>query len=332
MPYTHLTENERYVISHLTCAGFSLREIARRIKRHHTTISRELKRNDDPVYADTVYWYDWTHPEALTRRRKARHHRRRSNQRLVNYVERKLRDDWSPEIIAEKLTINYPDDDDMRVSHETIYRWIYGDARVGGTLYQHLRRRRKKRRRQKRYGSGRRFIPGRISISERPAIVETRERFGDWEGDTIEGKKSTGYMATHIERKSRYLIAAKLCDKKAESLTLQSIKAFQRIPKRMRHTLTVDNGREFAHFKELEDKTGLTVYFADPYSAWQRGTNENTNGLLRQYFPKGTDFRNVGEEELAFAVKKLNHRPRKCLCYQSPQEVFRKASNGALAS
>jgi IS30 family transposase len=139
MPYTHLTENERYVISHLTCACFSLREIARRIKRHHTTVSRELKRNDDSVYEDTVYWYDWTHPAALKRRHKARHQRRKSNQRLIDYVERKLREDWSPEIIAEKLKIDYPDDDEMRVSHETIYRWIYLDAKEGGTLYHHLR-------------------------------------------------------------------------------------------------------------------------------------------------------------------------------------------------
>ncbi len=332
MPYTHLTENERYVISHLTCASFPLREIARRIKRHHTTVSRELKRNDDPVYKDTVYWYDWTHPEALKHRHKARHQRRRSNQRLVDYVGRKLREDWSPEIIVEKLKINYPDDDEMRVSHETIYRWIYLDAKEGGTLYHHLRRRRKKRRKQKRYDSGRRFMSGRVSISERPTIVETRKRFGEWEGDAIEGKKSTGYMTTHVERKSRYLIAAKLLDKKAESLTLKSIKAFWHIPKKMRKILTVDNGKEFARFKELEYKTGLTVYFADPYSAWQRGTNENTNGFLRQYFPKGTDFRKVTEEALAFAVKKLNHRPRKCLGYQSPQEVFSKTSNGALAT
>jgi IS30 family transposase len=331
MPYTHLTENERYVISHLSVAGFSLREIARRIKRHHTTVSRELERNG-PEYDCTVYWYDWTHPMALKRRHKARHHRRQSNPHLVKYVIRKLRDDWSPETIAEKLKIEYPENDKMRVSHETIYRWIYLDANEAGILYHHLRRRRKKRRRQKRYGSGRRFIPGRVSISERPAIVETRERFGDWEGDTVEGKKSTGYFATHVERKSRYLIAAKLTNKKAESLTSKSIKAFWRIPKKMRKTLTVDNGKEFARFKKLEDKTGLTVYFADPYSAWQRGTNENTNGLLRQYFPKGTDFRNVSEEDLAFAVKKLNHRPRKRLNYQSPYEVFWKAKNGALTT
>ena len=146
----------------------------------------------------------------------------------------------------------------------------------------------------------------------------------------MEGKKSTGYMATHVERRSRFLIAAKLLDKRAESLTSESVKAFCRIPKEMRKTLTVDNGKEFARFKELENQTGLTVYFADPYSAWQRGTNENTNGLLRQYFPKGTDFRNVTAEELAFAVKKLNHRPRKCLGYQSPYEVFWNTSSGAL--
>ena len=331
MPYTHLTENERYVISHLSIAGFSLREIARRINRHHSTVSRELERNG-PEYDCTVYWYDWTHPRALKRRYKARHHRRQSNPHLVKYVIRKLRVDWSPEIIAAKLKIDYPDDDAMRLSHETIYRWIYLDASKGGTLHYHLRRKRKKRRRQKRYGSGRRFIPGRVSISERPNIVETRERFGDWEGDTVEGKKSTGYMATHVERKSRYLIAVKLTDKKAESLTSKSIKAFWRVPKKMRKTLTVDNGKEFANFKELENKTGLTVYFADPYSAWQRGTNENTNGLLRQYFPKGTDFKKVTEEDLAIAVKKLNHRPRKCLGCRSPHEVFWKTPIGALAT
>jgi IS30 family transposase len=331
MSYTHITEKERYVISHLSVAGFSLREIARRIKRHHTTIRRELKRNG-PKYDCTVYWYNWTHPRALKRRHKARHHRRQSSHRLVTYVTHKLRQDWSPEIIAEKLKIDYPDDGEMRVSHETIYRWIYLDANGGGTLYHHLRRKRKKRRRQKGYGSGRRFIPGRVGISERPDIVDTRERFGDCEGDTIEGKKSTGYMATHVERKSRYLIAAKLSDKKAESLALKSIKAFWRIPKKLRKTLTVDNGKEFARFKELEGKTGLTVYFADPYSAWQRGTNENTNGLLRQYFPKGTDFNNVTEVDLAFAVKKLNHRPRKCLDYRSPHQVFWNRQNGALAT
>ncbi len=331
MSYTHLTENERYVISHLHIADFSLREIARRLNRHHTTISRELKRQD-PLYDETVYWYDWTHPEALKRRRKPRHHRRHHNRRLANYISSKLKLDWSPETISAKLKIDYPNNDEMRVSHETIYRWLYVDAKQGGKLYCHLRRRRKKRRKQKKYGAGRRFIPGRISIAERPAIVEARERFGDWEGDTVEGKKGSGCIATHVERKSRYLIAAKLENKKAQSLSWESIKAFYRIPKKLRNTLTVDNGKEFSQFKEIESKTGLSVYFADPYSAWQRGTNENTNGLLRQYFPKGTDFKNVSKENLAIAVKKLNHRPRKCLNYRSPHEVLLSSVRGALAT
>ena len=139
-------------------------------------------------------------------------------------------------------------------------------------------------------------------------------------------------MATHVERKSRYLIAAKLNNKRAETLTIQSTRAFRRIPKKMRQTLTVDNGKEFSGFKELEDKTGLTVYFADPYSAWQRGTNENTNGLLRQYFPKGSDFSKITENDIATVVKKINHRPRKCLRYRSPHEALWKTANGALAT
>jgi IS30 family transposase len=194
----------------------------------------------------------------------------------------------------------------------------------------HLRRRHKYRRRQKRSGSGRRFIPGRISIDQRPSIVDMRECFGDWEGDTLEGKKGSGGLATHVERKCRYLIAGKLPDKKAATMTRQSITSFRKTPRILRQTLPVDNGREFSNFKKLEKRTGLKVYFADPYAAWQRGTNENTNGLLRQYFPKGTDFRNIPEKDSAMVVKKLNNRPRKCLNYQTPHEVFSQTLRGAL--
>ncbi len=331
MSYTHFTEKERYVISHLKLAKFSLREIARRLGRSHTSISREIKRNG-PTYApDAVYWYYVTHPVAEKRRCKARSHRRQNYQPLVEYVEDRLRMDWPPEVIAARIRSDYPDDERMRISHETIYRWVYLDASQGGTLHRHLRRRHPRRRRQTRYGSGRRFIPGRVSIDQRPAVVETRERFGDWEGDTLEGAKGKGALATHVERKSRYLIAAKLSDKKAVTMNAQSIAAFQKLPRLMRQTLTVDNGKEFSQFKALEAKTGLNVYFADPYAAWQRGTNENTNGLLRFYFPKGTDFLAVTEEELHFIIEKVNHRPRKCLNYQTPYEVFFENSHGALA-
>jgi len=329
MSHQHLSEKERYVISHLQYS-FSIREIARRLGRHHSTISREFKRAK-ARHPWTIYYYDWSHPLALERRQKPRHLRRRNNQRLVAYVESKIRLEWSPEEIANRIRMDYPDDDQMRISHETIYRWTYLDSSAGGTLYQSLRRNRKKRRKQRRYGTGRRFMADRISIDQRPEVVANRQRFGDWEGDTIQGKPGTGCVATMVERKSRYLVAAKLENKKASTLTEKCVKAFGSIPRVMRKTLTVDNGSEFANFKEIEKKTRLTIYFADPYAAWQRGANENSNGLLRQYFPKGIDFRNTDENAVAEAVKRLNNRPRKCLGYRTPHEVFWPMARGALA-
>jgi transposase, IS30 family len=326
MSYTHLTARDRYVISHLN-GMMSCREIARRLGRHHTTIIREIKRNKPP---HSTYWYYFIERDVELKRHVARCFRRQSHVPLVEYVEDKLRLDWPPEAIAAKLKLDYPDDERMRISHETLYRWIYLDALQGGDLHQHLRRRHKKRRRQTRYGTGRRFIAGRVSISERPPIVETRERFGDWEGDTLEGKKGCGHLATHVERRSRYLVAAKLSDKKAATMTQATTRSFWQLPKILRQTLTVDNGKEFSQFKELEAKTGLRVYFADPYAAWQRGTNENTNGILRHYYPKGFDFTTISDEELEVVVKKINNRPRKCLGYRSPAEVMRQALRGAL--
>lgn len=329
MPYHHFTPDERYVIAHLSIAGFSLREIGRRIGRHHASISREIRRNRPTFADDAVYWYDAAGSYAKERRLRPRHSRRR-HERLVSYVISKLCLDWPPEAIAGRLRIDYPDDESMRICHETIYRWIYEDSRNKGTLHAHLRRRHKYRRRQMRYGSGRRFIPGRVSIDLRPSMVAARERFGDWEGDTVEGKKGTSHLATQVERRSRYLLASKLTNKRASTMTVQSIQMFRKIPRKLRHTLTVDNGKEFSLFKEIERKTGLLVFFADPYAAWQRGTNENTNGLLRFYFPKGTDFNAIREKDLELVVRKLNNRPRKCLNYQTPREVFHQALNGAL--
>jgi IS30 family transposase len=327
MPYHHFTRDEQYVITYMVLADFSLRKIARELGRHHTSVSREIKRNR-PTYADdAVYWYEAAEYFANIRRHKARHHRKQY-EKLHSYVVSRLKLGWSPETIAGRMKVDYPDDHIMRISHETIYEWIYRDSKNKGDLHLHLRRRHKYRRRQKRYGSGRRFIPGRVSIDLRPPEVDRRERFGDWEGDTMEGGRGSGGLATHVERKCRYLIAAKLSDKKAATMTQASVRYFKRIPRTFRRTLTVDNGKEFSQFKELEKKTGLKVYFADPYAAWQRGTNENTNGLLRQYFPKGTDFRQVSKKDIALVVKKINNRPRKCLNYQTPYEVFSQALNG----
>jgi IS30 family transposase len=332
MSYYHLSSEERYVISYLFLGALSLREIGRRIGRHHSTISREIKRNR-PTYADdAVYWYDAAQQYADQRKTKARHWRKKSNKQLVHYVLYKLIDDWSPEEIAGRLIVDYPNNEQMRISHEALYQWIYTDAVNGGNLYTHLRRCHKKRRKQRRYGSLRGLIPGRVSICQRPQAVDQRARFGDWEGDSLEGAKGSGAIATHVERKSRYLVAAKLSDKAASTMTIASASAFRPIPKQMRKTLTVDNGKEFAQFKQLEKITGFCIYFADPYSAWQRGCNENTNGLIRQYLPKGTSFKNITNNDLAIIVKKLNHRPRKCLNYQTPHEAIQQAINGAFAT
>jgi len=329
MSYTHLSYQDRYVISHLQGRDISLREIGRRIGRHHTTISRELKRNGSP---HSVYWYYWIDPVVQQRAHQARHHYKRDNSRLYRYVCHRIRQDWSPEQISNCLKMDYPDDPGMRISTEGVYRWLYEDAIDGGELHKHLRRCHKKRKKQRKYGSLRGLIPNRVSIHDRPPEIDLRNRIGDWEGDTVEGRKGSGGMATHVERSSRYLIATRLPDKTAETFTTRSIKAFRPVPRALRHSLTLDNGKENAHFKTLEDKTGLTVFFADPYSPWQRPTNENTNGLLRQYFPKGSDFRQVTDEALAEAVQKINHRPRKCLGYRTPHQVFNSAKSGALVT
>lgn len=329
MSYAHISSHERYVIYHLLLWGLSYREIGRRLNRHHTSISREAKRNGR-LFA--CYWNEWAQKWADARSHKARHYRKRRHKKLYNYVMQRIKKDWSPEEIAGRLHLDYPDNDNMRMSAEGIYLWIYQDAKTGGHLFKHLRRHHKKRRKQQKYGSGRGLIPNRVSISERPEIVEQRSRIGDWEGDTVEGGKGTAHIATHVERKSRYLMACKIANQKAITMAEGTIKLFQRIPKVYRHTLTLDNGKEFAEFKRIEHKTGLEIYFSDPYSPWQRGTNENTNGLLRQYLPKGSDLSLICDEQLASIIKRLNNRPRKCLGYQTPHEVFFGSLNGALVT
>lgn len=330
MSYTHFTRQERVALSYLKTM-VSLREIGRRLGRSHTSVSRELRRNG-PTFPGLVYWFDTAEARARLRQSQACHCRRQSNPALVRYVDRRLRMDWSPQAISGRLKRRFPNDPRMRVSAETIYRWIALDSQQGGQLYRHLRRQHKHRRKQKRYGAGRRFIPGRVGIEQRPAHINERSRVGDWEGDLMLGSGNSAAIATHVDRKSRYLKTALLEDRKADTFNASAIAAYRQMPEALRQTLTLDNGKEFSKFKDLEARTGLRVYFADPYAAWQRGTNENTNGLLRFYFPKGTDLRQVTEEDLHRATRRLNHRPRKCLGYRTPYEVMREALGGALAN
>jgi IS30 family transposase len=331
MSYSHLSLNERYVIHHLRLYGLSGREIARRLDRHHSTIDRELLRNG-PRFEGQVYVHEAAQRQADARSRWPRPFRRRDHRRLHLYVVAGLRNDWSPEQIAGQLRRDHAADQRMRVSPETIYQWVYRDAASGGALFEHLRRGHCRRRKQGRYGTGRGLIPGRVGIADRPAVVARRTRFGDWEGDTLEGAKGKGGIVSLVERKSRYLLAAPLNDKSAATMAAKASWALKGVPRFVRKTLTVDNGKEFAKFKLIQQQTGLRVFFADPYAAWQRGSNENTNGLLRQYFPKGSDLSTLTQHALASAVKRLNHRPRKCLGYQSPHEVFNAAIGGALHS
>ena len=227
MSYQHFTAKERHTLMHLLYCNLSYREIGRRLCRHHTSISREVKRNGRRI---GNYWDESAQQWAIERRKQARHTRKKSNEVLLSYVLKKLQEDWSPETIAGRLKIDFPRHRQMRMSPEGIYQWIYRDALKGGSLYLHLLRRHKKRRKQCCYGT-RGLIPGRVSIHDRPAGVEGRRRFGHWESDSVEGKKGSGGIATHVERKSRLLVAARLDDKQADTFSEATIIAFTAIPK-----------------------------------------------------------------------------------------------------
>ncbi len=320
MPYHHLIDHDRYVIFHLNLYGLSQAEIGRRIGRCRSTISRELRRNGNivgqylPDYADCL----------TRRRRQAAATRPRTDDRaLMAHVEIKLKARWSPEQIVGRLKAAPPADlADKAISHMTIYRWIWACPRRAQRLRAHLRVAWRKRRKPYGKPSKRGQIPNRVGIEQRPEIVEARDRLGDWEGDTVVGKGRSGYVLTNVERASRYLVARKLQRSTAQAVEDALYDAMRRLPKSTRQTQTFDNGKEFACHQSIAQRLGLDVYFAHPYSSWERGTNENTNGLMRQYLPKSRDFTTLTDAELAGYTWQLNNRPRKCLNYRTPAEVF----------
>jgi IS30 family transposase len=330
MSYTHLNTRERTIIFYLLQSGLSHREIGRRLNRSHGTISRETCRNKRVIgcYCDHA-----AQSFSEDRKAKPRHTRRASNLKLQDYVHQKLKIGWSPEIISNRLKCDYPHSKKkMRVSSETIYQWVFKDAELGGTLYTHLVRSHKKRKKQRKYGALRGHIPDRVDIDDRPGIVQDMARYGDWEGDTIVGYKHQGRLVTYVERKSRYLLSGKSLDGTAKNFNLVTLSLFETIPEKYRKTITLDNGSENASFKKFQDKLSCNVYFAKPYASWERGSNENTNGLIRRYFPKGTNFLKIAESELAKVVNLLNHRPRKCLKFRTAFEVFNSVLGGALGT
>jgi IS30 family transposase len=309
MNYTQLTREQRYQISALLKMGHNRTEIAAVIGKHKSTISRELSRNK----GQRGYRPKQAHRKALSRRH---HRRKRISVETWELIETKLRLDWSPEQVSGWLNRQSA----IQVSHEWIYQYILADKQAGGDLYRHLRCQKKRR---KRYGSydRRGKMPNRVSIEERPAIVEERTRIGDWEVDTLIGKRHRQAIVTLTERKSRFSLLAKVDQRTADQVGDTVIKLLQPVADRL-HTLTADNGKEFADHERIAHALRVDFFFAHPYAAWERGTNENMNGLIRQYIPKTQDFAAVTNALLFWVMNRLNHRPRKCLDFQSPFEVF----------
>lgn len=312
--HTKLTARERDIIAVWIGGGVRLREIARRLGRSASTISDEVKRNT---------WqgqYVAIHAQSVTDKRKIEARKRYPLKDKVThaYVLEKLESGWSPEEISGKLK---RDNGETIICHETIYTFIYSKENKDKKLYEYLPRKQKKRKKQSGRKVHKSHIPERVSIHQRPEEVNKRIVFGHWEGDTVEGKGRKDGIHTEAERVSRLYAAVKVSAITSEEAVAAQKKIFAPLPKKAKRSTTLDNGKEnhlHMELKELEMET----YFADPYSSWQRGTNEYHNGLLRRYLPKGTSFASLTQEELDDIVWEINNRPRKCLNYQTPQEVF----------
>jgi IS30 family transposase len=322
--YTRLSIAEREEISRGLAAGQTLGSIARTLHRDVSTVSRELSRlRYNPRSYRAIFAAEIAH--------RKKNHRQKippklvANKRLQTYVVQHLRLLWSPEQIAARLKIAYPDDMSMRVSHETIYTYIYCLARgeLKKELIATLRQQRTSRERPRGKNGRAKFspIPDLVSIEERPKEVEDRTIPGHWEGDLIIGKGGQSAIGTLVERTTRALILVPLKSKQADHVAAAFAKELRKLPEQMKLTLTYDRGSEMARHMLFTKATTMKVYFADPHSPWQRGTNENTNGLIRRYFPKGTDLA-VSRKEIKHVQDLLNGRPRKTLDYRTPYEAF----------
>ncbi len=306
MNYTYITREERYQIYALKKAGLKQYEIAKVLKRSESTISRELSRN----CGRRGYRPKQAHSKSMERQS--------INARMIDdatwqFAQDRLLEQWSPEQISGHAAI----------SPETVYQRVYANKRAGGLLWKNLR---SQKLRKKRYGKVERrgTISNRVSIDDRAAIVETRSRIGDWEADTVIGKNHRQAIVSIVERKTGFTLIQKVERKTALAVSQAMIGLLKPHRKKV-HTITSDNGKEFAGHEEIASKLKANFYFAHPYSSWERGTNENTNGLIRQYFPKTRDFTTITQQEINMAMERLNNRPRKRLGYQTPNQVFFKS-------
>lgn len=318
MSYTQLTREQRYQIYALKKADHSQTEMASIIGCHKSTISRELARNGGQR------GYRPKQADELSLSRKLLAHRPRIQPATWTLVESLVQQQWSPEQINGRLKLEQHES----VSHERIYQYISADKRAGGTLFRHLRCQKKRR---KRYGQRDRRgqLPARRSIEERPAVVDARERLGDWEADTIIGGNHQQAIVSVVERKSKLTRLGRV-ERNTASDVRRELTA--QLASLTVLTITSDNGREFAHHQRIAQQLKADFYFAHPYSSWERGLNENTNGLVRQYFPKKSDFSKITERQINKVVERLNNRPRKTLGYKTPNEVFFKQPLVALTT
>jgi IS30 family transposase len=318
MSYQHLTRDERVSIATLLNAGLGQKDIAKQLNRHPSTISRELSRGS---FKNVSGYYVIAAEKRKAAKRLLANYRFRkinNNAQLIRYVEEKLKLYWSPEQIAGRLKLEFGF---SILCHETIYQYIY---KQHPELRKYLRCR--KGRYRRRAGTEARLKRLEESkkprIDQRPLVVEQRARLGDWEGDTILGKEKVMKILTHVERKSGLLLADKLTKASAENVKVKTIERFSNIPQEKKHTITYDNGSEFAEHELTGRHTGLEIYFAYPYNSRERSSNENANGLLRQFFAKGTKFANIKQEQIEAVLTLINHRPRKRHNYLTPTEIF----------
>lgn len=314
----HFTRDERLRLSAYKESGLSNSQIADLLGFHKSTIGREIRRNSvgghyRACVADAL---------SLSRRQELERPHKLDYPPLRRYVIDKTMDCWSPEQISGRLHIEYPEDFRMRVSYETIYLSAYGDDRLGPLLIPYWRGGRKKRKKRESLKGKREMIAGRISIEQRPRIVAERSRLGDLEGDTVVGAGQSGNIVTLVDRKSLYLFAGFCATRHSELVARTTIKILRQEQSFQFHTITFDNGSEFASHDLIAKELNVGVYFARPYCSNDRARNENTNGLLRQYFPKKTRFDKLTLEQVQRVVHEINNRPRKTLNYRTPAEVF----------
>ncbi len=317
MKYQQLTSEERYILSHLLKQGFTQADIARQMNRDPGTISRELRRNRCSGI-DSCYRPSRAQRRTVARRRRSRRNRHYTKRDFA-LVRKLLRQEYSPEQIVGHIRRHKLMK--RRMSHETIYQYIWRDKAAGGQLWRHLRQSCKQRRKRYNAYDSRGRLANKRHISDRPKSVETRRTRGHWEIDTVVGRGSKDCIVTIVERKSGYVVIGKIADRTTKSLNARSIKLITRECAKFR-SITADNGTEFHQYPKIEKATGTKFYFATPHHSWERGTNENTNGLIRQYLPKGTSMKGLTQARCNAIAMKLNQRPRKRHGFKTPEEIL----------